>query len=165
MPKGEPRVIACTLAMPHIEFGIELKFKYLHVQEHGMFMPIHKLDVLFKGGTVRGNECQRLSKDTQNHIDNAFQHVTDMKFLEFHKAYKDIWNQRYVFAEEKQEQVLGGNFYLPLKDKLNEVLELVRTIPLTKPSGKLEIVLPLASKVEGDKVELRLPYERQYEKM
>ena len=121
MPKGEQRVTACTLAMHHIEFGVELKFKYLHVQEHGMFMPIHKLDVLFRGGTVRGSECQGLSKDTQNHIDNAFQHVTDMKFLEFHKAYKDIWNQRYVFAEEKQEQVLGGGLYLPLKDKLNEV--------------------------------------------
>ena len=150
--------------MPHIEFGIELKFKYLHIQEHGMFMPIHQLDILFKGGTFRGCECKGLSTDTQNHIDNAFQHVTDMKFLEFHYAYRDIWNQRYIFAEEKRPEILSGDLYLPLKNKLNEVLESVRTIPLVKCSEKLSIVVPLAHKIEGDKLILQIPHQRQHEK-
>ena len=79
MPKSEQRVTACTLAMHHIEFGVELKFKYLHVQEHGMFMPIHKLDVLFRGGTVRGSECQGLrtcfkKKDTIQELMFTFNH-------------------------------------------------------------------------------------------
>ena len=150
--------------MPHIEFGIELKFKFLHIQEHGMFMPIHQLDILFEGGTFRGCECNELSKDTQHQIDNAFQHVTDMKFLEFHKAYRDIWDQRYIFTKEKTPQILRGDSYLPLKNKLNEVLESVRIIPLAKCSEELSIVVPLAHKIEEDKLILQIPHQRQHEK-
>ena len=141
-----------SLAMYHIEFGIELKFKYLHIQEHAMFMPIHDLKILFKGGTGKNNQCKGLSKDTQHQIDSAFQHVTGMKFLEFHETYRDIWNQRYIFAEEKHEQVLSVNFYIPLKDKLNEILESVRTIPLTKSSETLSVRNPLEPKVEDGKL-------------
>ena len=155
MPKGEQWVTSRSLAMHHIEFGIELKFKYLHVQEHGEFMPIHSLDILFKGGTIWKHTCKELSKDTQHAIDNAFQQVTGMKFLRFYNAYRDIWNQRYLFAEEKHEQLLDGNLYLPLKDKLNEVLESVSTRPLKKRSEKLSILIPLVREVDGDNVVFR----------
>ena len=148
IPINEYAFTSLNLAMPHIEFGIELKFKYLHIQEHREFMPIHQLDILFKGGKVRSCECKGLSKDTQDRIDNAFQHVTAMKFLEFYYACRDVWNQRYIFAEEKTPTILIGDLYLPLKDKLNEVLESVRTIPLTKHSEQFSIVVPSAHKLE-----------------